>query len=461
MGIYGKMKEQITDAIRARGLVASIVGFGYVGLCLGLLLAERKVRVHGIDVRKSVVDMTNRGVSHVVEPEIPEALQRAVAEGLITATTDYSPIKDSDVVLVTVGTPLADDGTPRMDDVRDAAKQIGKFLQKGQMIILKSTVMPGVTEEVFLPAIERESGLKAGIDFGLAFCPERLAEGKALKEIKLLPIVVGGIDAASSACAAAFWEALGLETITVSSAKTAEMTKLADNLWIDLNIALANELAMLCEKVGVDVLEVVRSANTLPKGQNKVNILIPGSGVGGSCLVKDPWFVHKLAKGYGLDMIMPRVSREVNDRMPAHMVKLTEDALKAAGKELSGSKVAVLGYAFNSATNDTRSTPSKPYLEMLKGRAAGIKVFDKWVDQKEIAGIGLQAAATLEEAVSGADCIVIITGHPEFRQMDLGKVKHLAAKGCAVVDGRHVIDPAAAIAAGFIYRGVGRGRWAK
>lgn len=460
-GIFGKLADEIKGGVRKADVKVCIVGFGYVGLCLGIMLAEKGIKVRGIDVRQEVARNTNAGKSHVVEPDVPELLKRFVNEGKITAYSDYSPIKESDVILVTVGTPLGEDYKPYMGDVSAAAQEIGKLLQKGQMVILKSTVPPGVTEEVFLPNIEKTSGLKAGRDFGLAFCPERLAEGKALKEIRSLPIVVGGVDEKSSACASAFWNALGIETLKVRNARTAEMTKLADNLWIDLNIALANELALLCEKIGVDVLEVLHAANTLPKGEKNVNILFPGSGVGGSCLVKDPWFVYHLAKKYGLELKTPVMSRTINDSMPMHMFDLTMEGLGDAGKSIKGSKITVLGYAFSGSTNDTRSTPATEFIQLLKENGANVTVFDPWVNANELARLtGVKVAASLEEAMRGADCLAVVTGHPEFRKIDFSAKNGLSEK-CTVVDGRHVFNPSGVISSGYIYKGVGRGGWTK
>jgi len=462
VGIFGMSQNGIKEIVKRRDVKVSIVGFGYVGMCLGLMLAEKGIRVKGIDVRQEVVNDVNAGKSHINEPDVPELLKKFVSEGKITASTSYAPIKESDVVLVTVGTPLGEDYSPYLGDVSAAAQEIGKFLQSGQMVILKSTVPPGVTEEVFLPNVEKTSGLKAGKDFGLAFCPERLAEGKALKEIRTLPIVVGGIDKKSSDYAAAFWNALGLETLSVRNARTAEMTKLADNLWIDLNIALANELALLCEKIGVDVLEVLHAANTLPKGEHNVNILFPGSGVGGSCLVKDPWFVYHLAKRHGLELKSPVMSRTVNDQMPGHMFELVEEGLNKAGKKIGHAKVAVLGFAFNSATNDIRSTPAMKLIRALKEAGSDVTVFDPWVNASEIVKTsGAAVATSLEHAVKGADCIAVVTGHPEFRKINLEELGKMVSKNCVIVDGRHIFNPDTVMASKFIYKGVGRGGWEK
>jgi UDP-N-acetyl-D-mannosaminuronic acid dehydrogenase len=454
--IYKKKLEDIKKDVKSGNVNVSVVGFGYVGLCLGLMMAEKGLSVIGIDTNSNIVEKVNRGESPISEPEVPELLKKLHGKK-IKATSDYSVIKDCDVILVTVGTPLNENFAPVTEYVSQAAKSIGKFLQKGHLVILKSTVTPETTEGVVLPILEKESGLKAGEDFGLAFCPERLAEGKAIKETKTLPIIIGGIDNESSKCISAFWNSLGLETFIVSDPKTAEMSKLADNLWIDLNIALANELAMLCEKIGVDVLEVIQSANTLPKGMNKVNILIPGPGVGGSCLVKDPWFIYHLGKKYGLDLKTPVISRTINEFMPRHMFDLVIDGMKYIKKDIKNSNITVFGFSFKGSTGDIRSTPAKNFIELLIENGANVTIFDPWVDTEEVKKImNVNVTKSLRDSVKDADCIAVVTDHPEFKQIDINELKSMIKKNCVIVDGKDVFDQKKLLSDGFIYRGIGK-----
>jgi dTDP-alpha-D-glucose dehydrogenase len=325
------------------------------------------------------------------------------------------------------------------------------------MVILKSTVTPGTTDGIVKETLEEKSGLKAGEDFGLAFCPERLAEGSAIKDLETLPIIIGGMNEKSSMVASTFWEALGFKTVPVSSAKTAEMTKLADNLWIDLNIALGNEMAKLSEKLGVNAVEVIEAANTLPKGQHMVNILYPGSGVGGSCLVKDPWFVHHIAKKYGLDLKIPKASREVNDSMPQHMYDMIALSLKETGKEVANSKVAILGIAFKGGTGDTRSTPAKDLIKLLETGNANILAYDPWVEREEAATVTKKMTDSLEEVLKDADCVVIETDHPEFKELDISKIKELGKENVCIIDGRNVFDSKKVKEIGLSYKGIGKG----
>src|SRR5690606_21255350 len=260
-------------------LSAAVIGMGYVGSATAAVLADVGVDVVGIDVDPDLIDRLERRRFRLSEPGLPELLYRGLDSGRLRVTTDYGPVSDVDVVIVAVGTPVQD--TELVDVyLRAACAELSKRLRKGQLVILKSTVPPGVPRKLVAPLLEGD-GLTVGEDFGLAFCPERLSEGRALHELRTFPMVVGGWCADSGAAAAAFWRrTLGVEIVPCSSLESAEMVKLAGNWWIDHNIALANDLAKLCATLNVDVLEVIAAANTMPKGSGNVNILLPSVGVG-------------------------------------------------------------------------------------------------------------------------------------------------------------------------------------
>ncbi len=436
----------------------AVVGFGYVGSSVGAVLADKRYQVTGIDTRSEIVDGINRGEVTINEPGLGDLVKQSVADGHLKATTDIAAVTENDVIIVTVGTPMAD-FEPDTSQVAAACRDIAQHLRKGHLVILKSTVPPFTTEEMVLPILE-SSGLEVGKDFFLAFCPERLAEGKALRELQMLPIVVGGVDAASTEKAAEFWEeALGLPTIRVANARTAELSKLADNLWIDLNIAVGNELALLSEKLDIDVLEVIEAANSLPKGRHHVNILLPSVGVGGSCLTKDPWFVDHMAKNHDIELHLPATGRNINDSMPRHTVRLIEEGLEAAGKRLADSTVTVLGLAFKDNTGDIRLTPTKPVVAFLEESGCNLRVFDPLVTDDDIKTItDIAPSPDLESALAGADCVAFLAGHDDFRRLTIAELA-AAAPGAVVVDGRmyfsrgHIDELGAA---GLIYRGIGR-----
>jgi dTDP-alpha-D-glucose dehydrogenase len=434
------------------------VGFGYIGTVIGAVLADRGWPVTGIDVRQNVVEEINRGKTTVPEPGLSELVSDNVRVGRLRATTDFGVLAENDFVIVTVGTPLGSDFEPIVDDIKAAARAVGEHLHPGHLVILKSTVPPDTTEKLFRPIIEEASGLRAGVDFGLAFCPERLAEGQAIRELTSIPIVVGAIDERSARACATLWRhALGVDSVVVDDPRTAEMVKLADNLWIDLNVALANELAKLCDRLGMDVLQVIDAANTMPKVNHNVNILMPSMGVGGYCLTKDPWFVNHLGQSLGLELAIPRTSRTVNDTMPAYTYGLLRQLLAEQGKAIETSRIAVLGIAFKNNTGDCRLTPTKHVVALLEQTGCELAVHDPWVaDEEALTVTKIPLTADIESAVEDADALVVLAGHREFHQIPLVRLADLAAASCVFLDGRNSFDPAAVRAAGFVYKGIGR-----
>jgi UDP-N-acetyl-D-mannosaminuronic acid dehydrogenase len=457
-GAFGRSDADIDLLVRGMRSGIAVVGFGYIGTVIGAVLADRGWPVTGIDVRQGVVDGVNHGTTAVPEPGLGDLVASAVSSGRLSATTDFSAIADNDFIIVTVGTPLGPDFEPIVDDIKAAARAVGEHLQPGHIVILKSTVPPDTTETLVRPILEEASGLRAGVDFGLAFCPERLAEGQAIHELTTIPVVVGAVDEQSARACATLWRhALGVESVVVDDPRTAEMVKLADNLWVDLNVALANELAKVCDRLGMDALQVIEAANTMPKGGRNANILRPSMGVGGYCLTKDPWFVNHLGQSLGLDLLIPRTSRTVNDTMPAYTYGLLTGLLAERGKAIETSKIAVLGIAFKNNTGDCRLTPTKFVLALLEESGCQLSVHDPWVPEEEAHTVTtIPLTADIESAVKDADALVVLAGHREFHQIPLTRLADLSADGCVFLDGRNSFDPAAVRAAGFTYKGIGR-----
>ena len=457
-GVFGRGDAEIDLLVRGMRSGIAVVGFGYIGTVIGAVLADRGWPVTGIDVRQNVVDEINLGKTTVPEPGLNELVSNNVRVGRLCATTDFGALADNDFVIVTVGTPLGPDYEPIVDDIKAAARAVGEHLHTGHLVILKSTVQPDTTEKVFQPIVEETSGLRAGVDFGLAFCPERIAEGQAIRELTSIPIVVGAVDERSARACSTLWrDALGVDSVVVDDPRTAEMVKLADNLWIDLNVALANELAKVCDRLGMDVLQVIEAANTMPKVNHNVNILMPSMGVGGYCLTKDPWFVNHLGHSLGLDLAIPRTSRSVNDTMPGYTYELLKQVLADQGKAIETSRIAVLGIAFKNNTGDCRLTPTKHIVALLEESGCGLSVHDPWVaDEEALTVTKIPLTADIESAVERADALVVLAGHRQFQQFPLARLAELVSGRCVFLDGRNSFDPAAVRAAGFVYKGIGR-----
>ncbi|WP_083700593.1 nucleotide sugar dehydrogenase [Mycobacterium sp. IS-836] len=457
-GVFGRSDAEVDLLVRGMRSGIAIVGFGYIGTVIGAVLADRGWPVTGIDVRQSVVDEINLGKTTVPEPGLNELVSNNVRVGRLRATTDFGALADNDFIIVTVGTPLGPDFEPIVDDIKAAARAVAEHLRPGHVVILKSTVPPDTTEKLFQPILEEASGLRAGVDFGLAFCPERLAEGQAIRELTSIPIVVGAVDERSARACSTLWRhTLGMDSIVVDDPRTAEMVKLADNVWIDLNVALANELAKVCDRLGMDVLQVIDAANSMPKVNHNVNILMPSMGVGGYCLTKDPWFVSHLGQSLGLELAIPRTSRTVNDTMPGYTYGLLTQLLADQGKAIETSKIAVLGIAFKNNTGDCRLTPTKYVVALLEESGCQLSVHDPWVPEEEARTVTkIPLTADIESSVENADALVVLAGHRQFHQIPLARLAELAAPSCVFLDGRNSFDPAAVRAAGLIYKGIGR-----
>lgn len=436
----------------------AVVGMGFVGSCTAAVLADRGLDVVGIDVDPCLIGHLQAGHSRFREDGLDALLAQATAAGRLQATSDYAAASSADVVLIAVGTPARDDGSLAAEQLSAACTQLSRHVREGQLLILKSTVPPGTTRDLVLPLLE-SAGRRGGVDFGLAFTPERLAEGTALRDLRALPMVAGGIGPDSTRAAAQFWRtALGVEVTELASPESAEIVKLADNWWIDLNIALGNELAKFCALYDVDVLDVIAAANSIPKGTGHVNILLPSVGVGGSCLTKDPVMVWGSARSRGLDIRTAPAAREVNDGMPAYTAQLIIDTLVTLGKDPARARIAVLGLAFKNNTGDLRATPVQGAVAALAKAGAEVRLFDPLVDNAQAAELfGIKPAQTMLEAVIDADCVAVLALHREFEDIDFRTLP--VAASCVLIDGRayYPKEKVAALAAhGYVYRGIGR-----
>jgi UDP-N-acetyl-D-mannosaminuronic acid dehydrogenase len=445
-----------------------VVGMGYVGIPAAALFADIEgFNVTGIQRRSNrsgwKIDWLNQGKNPIGgdEPGLSELIERVVKKGTFRVTEDFTECKDADVILIDVQTPTDEKGIPHYESLKEVSKQVGKNMKKGTMVILESTVAPGTTVNIVKPILEKESGLRAGKDFSLAFSYERVMVGRLIKNIVHLPRIVGGIDDESSRRAVELYKHIVKERIYPTDILTAEVSKVVENTYRDVNIAFANEVALLCESLGVDVFRVREFVNTLPNdpsnpSSNPIrNMHFPGAGVGGHCLPKDPWLLKYGVDTYGTFKVEPHVvieSRKINMQMPIHMVDLLEEGLKEAGGKLKDAKVAILGVAFLENSDDTRNTPTKPLYEALKKKQAKPVLHDPYVRDFE-----LPFTKDINEAVTGADAIILLTKHNEYSKLDLRLLKTKMRKS-VLIDGRNAYNKDECEKLGFIYKGVGKPR---
>jgi UDP-N-acetyl-D-mannosaminuronic acid dehydrogenase len=430
-----------------RGLYKiGIIGLGYVGLPTAVVFASRGFSVVGVDVDINRLKAVNSGRCYIREPGLDVLLRDVVSKGLLKATTDaVRVVRESDAVVIAVPTPVRD-GVADLSYLREALLAVREGLHRGLLVVIESTIPPGTTAG-FAKLLLEESGLRAEEDFYLAHVPERIAPGRAVEELLNMPRVVGGVGPRSTEKAVELYSRVNSKLLT-TDATTAEFVKLAENTYRDLNIAYANLLAVMAEKLGVDVYEAIRLANT----HQRVHIHMPGAGVGGPCLTKDPYMLISIDPDFwGSELI--KIARRINDYMPIHTVKIVEKALREAELEIKNARITVLGAAYKGGVSDTRESPSKHIVEELIKKKSKVTVYDPYTSET----FGAERSLSLEDAVKDSDAIVIVTDHPEFKNIDLDVIGRIM-RHKIIIDGRRVIEPYQAVKHGFRYYGVGFGK---
>ncbi len=448
--------SEVVEKIRAGELRTCVVGLGRMGLPLACVLAEVGFEVVGVDVDENVVRLVNSGRGLDDEPSLSKEVEKWVESGRLRASTSFSEVGESDVIFIVVPTK-AFNAKPDYSALYNASISVGRHMRKGALVILCSTVGPLVTEGLVKDAIENASGLRVEADFGLAYSPIRASAGRVMRDLRSYPRVVAGLGLKSLELASAI---IGLTTsggvIKVSSPRVAEVVKLAENVYRDVNIALANELALICEKLGIDYDEVARAANTQPF----CHLHVPGLGVGGHCIPHNPYFLIDYALSVDVRPSLIITARLVNDSMPKHTLKLIIDGLGECGKRVRGSAVAVLGAAFKADSADPRYSPAEPLCNDLKALGAEVRVYDPLVPINLLKSLGYDAKESLEEAVENADCAVIATPHTLFKE-ELSKllrdVHDYMRKPALIVDCWRILNPKEVASIGFKYKAVGRG----
>lgn len=457
MKILDLKEDEIKRAIKSGKVIIAIYGAGKVGLPIAVVFAETGANVIAVDINEELVKAINKGENPIKnEAEMDEKFANCIKKGNLTASNDLlKSAKMADIIIVIVPTILDEGKLLNVDPIVNAFENIGMGLTRGTLVILESTVPPNFVERNIKPILERKSKLKAGVDFGLGFSPERVFSGRIIPDLVYrYPKIVSGINQKTADVMSTIYGMIAKKgVIKLSNIRTAEAMKIFEGIYRDVNIALANELALVAEKLNIDIMELINAANSQPFS----NILIPGAGVGGHCIPVYPYFLLNHEDLKGLEMKLTRAARQVNEFMPLHMVELLEEGLKDLNKTYQNINITIMGLAFRGDVKEYRNAPTLSIVNYLKNKVSNLKCFDPLFSAEEIFNIlGIQGVTTLENAFDDADCLLFLTDHSLFRTLDLKSyAKKMRAQGL-IVDGRHIFNPKQVMELGLHYKGVGR-----
>lgn len=406
------MKERLLEKISKRDITVGVVGLGYVGLPLAVEKAKAGFKTIGFDVQEEKVKMVNEGHNYIGDV-VNEDLKELVESGMMKATSDFSFVKDVDFIAICVPTPLDKHQEPDISYVKSSTEAISKHLSRDTMVVLESTTYPGTTEELLLPILEEGSGLKCGEDFYLGFSPERVDPGNLIYKTKNTPKVVGAVGKdATEVISAMYREVLEGEIYEVSSPAIAEMEKILENTYRNINIGLVNELAILCNKMGISLWEVIDAAKTKPYG---FQAFYPGPGLGGHCIPLDPYYLTWKAREFGFHTSMIENSMIINDKMPEYTVDRAASVLNEHKKALNGSKVLVLGVAYKNNIDDYRESPALNVIDILKERGAVTDFYDPWIPKYKRNGEWHEGISEINaDIIKGYDLILVATAHDAY-----------------------------------------------
>jgi UDP-N-acetyl-D-mannosaminuronic acid dehydrogenase len=430
-----------------------VCGLGYVGYPVAMLFADAGFPVIGFDILADRVKRLNNEENPIKgqEPGLDKLVENVFKKGNFRATSDFSEYRECDYIIVAVQTPVAEENKrPTYENLKAALKSVGKNMKKGVTVIIESTIAPGTMEHVVKPILEKESGMTAGKGFYLANCPERLMPGHLLENIRYYNRVVGGWNLKSAKNVQDLYKHVVKGELEATDCITAEIVKSGENTYRDVQIAFANEMALLCEAYGSNVWRVRELINncrkvtdTRPEAMRQMHY--PGAGVGGHCIPKDSWLLIHEVRNEVKPQLIP-TARYINDAMPNHMYELFKQAVKETGKKLKNTKVVVLGYAYDGNSDDDRNTPTEPLMKKLKGARVNFEIHDSYIAkyQKDI-----------KKVLKGKDSIILMTAHDEYKKLKYPMLKNLMKKDPIIVDGRNVFSKDKARKSGFVYKGVG------
>jgi len=422
---------EISVRLKDRSAVVCVVGVGYVGLPLAEAFSNH-LKVIGYDLSEMKVEELNHKNNN----------------NNLIFTSDPTEIKKADFILIAVPTPVTESKEPDLFCVRSSVETVGRNLKKGAVVVLESTVYPGVTEEIVMPLLEKSSGMNCGVDFKIGYSPERINPGDEAHGISNITKIVSGMDEETTDVLAGLYDLI----TTVFKAKdirTAEAAKVIENIQRDLNIALMNELALIFERMDIDIMDVIEAAAT----KWNFNVYYPGAGVGGHCLPVDPYYLVTKAEELGYHSKVITAGRAVNDYMPLHVFELLVDALNECERAVKNSKIVVLGFSYKENVGDARESPVEVFVEELRKKGACVCIVDPYIEDGDLERYG-EVGTDVYRAIEGADAIVLMTAHREFREIDLRRVRE-GMRTAVMIDGRRVFDRDGVRRLGFEYRGVG------
>ncbi|MBN2075684.1 MAG: nucleotide sugar dehydrogenase [Dehalococcoidales bacterium] len=442
----------IKHAFDTHDITVAVYGLGKMGLPVAAVFADAGAKVIGVDINPEVVDTVNKGECPIVgEPDLAEITERNVKSGRLSATTDgVKAAQESDVMIILVPSLLDADKNPDLSAVKSVCMDISRGLSKGDLVILETTVPPRTTTDLVLKLLEK-SRLKRD-EFGLAFCPERTSSGRAIRDIKgAYPKVIGGIDKESANAAEAIYSIINEKgTVTMSDTTAAEMTKLFEGLYRDVNIALSNELEIICKELNLSFREILPVVNEVFDEDNNrypFNLHQPGAGVGGHCIPVYPYFVTKTTKS---DTSLLQTARKINDSMPFVVVSMITDALEESGIPVEKANILLLGLSFRGGVKETANSPAIPIMRKLQDLKANVYVYDPMFSEEEIQSFGVAYGDTFHDM----DCIAIITDHKEIKAYDWDEIgQELRRK--IIIDGRMIVDPEKMQELGYLFKGIG------
>ena len=445
--------EDVKKSLNLRTLRVCVVGIGRIGLPTALSFAKSGLQTIGVDINENLVSTINSGVFPLKdEPGYEEIFNDVIKNKMFSATTKIEDaISNSDLILLSLPTPMDENNVPDYSALRDSASKLSKFLSPNSLIIVESTVEPGFIEDEMVPIISKSDQLKIGENFFIGVCPENANPGEILHDFTNLPRLVGSINKQTTEIITLIYDfVFAVELVIMPDCKTANAVKLTTNVFRDINIAFISELSLMFEKLGIDTLKVLEAA----KKKYNFQIHYPGAGVGGPCLPINSYQLLNAARRSGVNLSMIEYSRQINEKMPEHVIKLTLDAFKECKKPIQNNDILILGVSYKPDVKDIQLTPAKHIIKKLQDLGANIHIYDPYFSSSQVFGINVEE--NLDAVISKVDASIIITAHKEFRNISLPVFNKM--KSPILVDTRGIIDPMDAKQAKLIFRGLGRGK---